>query len=253
MKKMSDRDKKLLYFLGAIVIVAACYFLVFSKLNAKKAELQSQTDQLRTEVSKLETMEAGKANILADTADKQNQIAQVLQKFPSEVRTQDAIYDLNKMYEGIDDVTIQSEGYTMNQLFYQPGAASDGSGTTAAQPTTTLLPAQNVTGTAITADTPAKDVVSAAANYYGYRSDVAVAFTAPYKSLKSVIDYINDSKDRMTITDISATKSDQEGSEDLLTCNMTVSMYSITGTGETYQEPNIKSDQGSEGNIFKDR
>ncbi len=249
MKKMSDRDKKLLYYIGAILIIVAAYFLVFQKFNTKTADLKTQNDQLTTEVATLENMVAGKQGVLDDTAQKQQDIANVLQKFPAEVRTQNAIYNLNKMYKGISDVKIQSEGYNMNQVFYQPGAMNaDG---TMTAPAATLSPGAQTsaaTVSAITSETTTAEIVSAATNYIGYRSDVTVAFTAPYTSLKKVVDYINESEDRMTITDISATKAEDS---DNLTCNMTVSMYAIAGTGESYDDLNINGVTDGKSDIFE--
>lgn len=231
-KKMSDRDKMLLYYVGAALVFAAVYFLVFTKLNEKKNVLLTENDQLQAEVTQLQEMEANKQNVLDDTADRQEKIGMALRDFPSEVRIQNAIYDLNEMYESINDVKIQSESYAMNQLFYQPVAGVDESGNPVM-----AEPVQNASASAVTSDTPVNDVVSAASNYTGYQSDVSVVFTAPYDSLKSVIDFINNSEDRMTITDISMTE--VAGANDL-SCNMTVSMYAISGTGEEYQQPEVK-------------
>lgn len=247
--KMSNRDKKILLFFGAILIVAASYFLVFTKMMEKKNTLVDANASLRTEVQQLETMEAQKASVQEETQKYQQNIAKTLSKFPSEVRTQNAIYDLNEMYEGIENVKIQSESYKMNQIFYQPGAATAADGTnTNAAPAASTIPASTATVSAITSDTSVKDIVSAAANYIGYRSDVAVAFTAPYNSLKEVVNYINNSEDRMTITDISATK---DAESDDLTCSMTISMYAISGTGEIYQQPNVDDPGSKKQNIFK--
>ena len=121
-KKMSNRDKMMLFIFGAILIVAAAYFLVFAKMNEKRSALEAENTTLSQEVSKLETMEAQKDSVLEETKQTQLDVADVLSKFPAEVRTEDAIYDLNDMYESISDVKIESESFNMNQLFYQQGA-----------------------------------------------------------------------------------------------------------------------------------
>lgn len=239
-KKLSDRDIKILLVLGAIAIVAATYFLVFTKLNEKKAELEGQNAQLQQEVSELELMEAQKDTVLLETAEFKEKISKILVKFPSEVRTQNVIYDLNDMYNSIDDVDIQSESYSMNQLFHQSSTEVDENGNPIAVADPASIPA-------VTADTPVNEIVSASAGYTGYRSDVTVVFTAPYKSLKKVVDFINTSEDRMTITDISATK---VVGVDELACNMTVSMYAISGTGKEYQQPDINKEK-EKGAIFE--
>jgi hypothetical protein len=101
---------------------------------------------------------------------------------------------------------------------------------------------------AITSETPVSEVVSAAADYTGYRSDVTVAFTAPYKSVKKVVDYINESDDRMTITSMSMSSSDDTKD---LTCSMSLSMYAISGTGEIYNQPDVSNGNTGVDNIFR--
>ena len=63
-KKMSNRDKMMLFIFGAILIVAAAYFLVFAKMNERKDTLKTENETLSQEVQKLETMEAQKDSVL---------------------------------------------------------------------------------------------------------------------------------------------------------------------------------------------
>lgn len=245
-KKMSNRDKMFLFIIAAIAIVAVVYFFVFAKMNEKRAALVAENATLQEEVTKLENMEAQKESVLEETKETQLKVAEVLDRFPTEVRTENAIYDLNDLYESISDVKIQSESFTMNEVFYQQGAINDGSSNNSESTVTSKTNPASVS--AITEDTPVSEVVSAAADYTGYRSTVNVSFTAPYKSLKKVIDYINQSDDRMTITEISATKSDED---EALTCSMTICMYAISGTGEIYEAPDVSNGNVGVGNIFR--
>ena len=247
-KKMSNRDKMMLFIFGAILIVAAAYFLVFAKMNEKRSALEAENTTLSQEVSKLETMEAQKDSVLEETKQTQLDVADVLSKFPAEVRTEDAIYDLNDMYESISDVKIESESFNMNQLFYQQGTV-DTDTTTGATANASPAPKSNPASVAaITSDTPVNDVITAAADYTGYRSTVNVSFTSTYDSLKKVVDFINKSKDRMTISEISATADDEES---VLACAMTIDMYAISGTGEVYESPNVSNGNTGVDNIFR--
>ena len=239
-KKMSNRDKMMLFIFGAILIVAAAYFLVFAKMNERKDTLKTENETLSQEVQKLETMEAQKDSVLEETRKTQLDVAEVLGKFPAEVRTENAIYDLNDMYESISDVKIQSESFNMNQIFYQQGAVSDGSASTDA----------TTTGDKTAKSNPASvnDVITAAADYTGYRSTVNVTFTTTYDSLKKVVNFINESKNRMTISEISATAGEEDN---LLTCNMAIDMYAISGTGEVYEAPDVSNGNTGVDNIFR--
>lgn len=240
-KKMSDRDLSLVLVFLAIVIVAVVYVFVFKKFNERKAELLAQNEQLQAEVAQLADMAARAPEVEAETEVYLNEIRDTLSKFPSEVKTQDVIYDLNEMYESISDVKIQSESYSMNQLFYQPAAGVDANGNPIVAD---AVP--NASVSAITSETSVEDVVSASVNYTGYRSDITVVYTAPYNSVKEIVNFINNSKDRMTITNISMTELSE--TEDL-SCNMVVSMYAISGTGEIYKEPEIAG-FGKIGSVF---
>lgn len=249
-KKMSNRDKMMLFIFGAILIVAAAYFLVFAKMNERKDTLKTENETLSQEVQKLETMEAQKDSVLEETRKTQLDVADVLGKFPAEVRTENAIYDLNDMYESISDVKIQSESFNMNQIFYQQGAVSDGSASTdtATDASGTTEKSNPASVAAITSDTPVNDVITAAADYTGYRSTVNVTFTSTYDSLKKVVDFINKSKNRMTISEISATAGEEDN---LLTCNMAIDMYAISGTGEVYEAPDVSNGNTGVDNIFR--
>ncbi len=248
-KKMSNRDKMMLFIFGAILIVAAAYFLVFAKMNERKDTLKTENETLSQEVQKLETMEAQKDSVLEETRKTQLDVAEVLGKFPAEVRTENAIYDLNDMYESISDVKIQSESFNMNQIFYQQGAVSDGSASADATTTGDKTAKSNPASVAaITSDTPVNDVITAAADYTGYRSTVNVTFTTTYDSLKKVVNFINESKNRMTISEISATAGEEDN---LLTCNMAIDMYAISGTGEVYEAPDVSNGNTGVDNIFR--
>jgi hypothetical protein len=243
-KKMSNRDKMVLFIIAAIALVLVVYFFVFAKMNERTETLSNENATLAKEVSYLETLEAQKDATIAETQETQLSIADTLSKFPPEVNTEDAIYDLNEMYEGISDVKIQSESYNMNQIFYQGGSFSDDSSSTS---TASSSASETASIAAITSDTPVSEIVSAAADYTGYRSDVSVTFTAPYKSVKKVVDFINDSEDRMTITSMSMGKDDS--TEDL-SCTMAISMYAISGTGEVYTQPDVSNGNVGVNNIF---
>ena len=249
MTKMKDKDKQILYILGAIIILAAVYFLIFNNFNEKKATLQDENATLSQEVQTLESMVANKQNVLDDTELKTNQVKEIIAKFPSEIRIQNVITHLHDMSTEVDDVDVTSESYTMNTLF--AGATADGTdATAAADPNATATSAPENTVAPITNDTTAGEIVAASAGYTGYRSDIVVNFSTNYDSLKDVIDYINNSENRMTITSMNASSNDN-ADEAELDCTMTVTMYSIANTGNVYSEPTVDGINTGKNDLFK--
>ncbi len=248
MKTMTDRDKQILFILLGIIILACSYFFVFTKFNAKKATVKAENVTLSEEVTKLQNMVAAKASVIQNTEDTQVMIKQVLDKFPAEVRTQNAIKDLNDMYNDISSVEIQSEGYTMDKVFYTSGMTTDtATGTTSSTTTTGATPSPQSTANPNQNNQSTQDLINAAKNYVGFQSDVTVSFLSDYDGIKKVVDFINKNSDRMTITSMDITKEDGEKK---LECNMVVSMYAISNTGKGYTDLDISGNDGHD-NIFK--
>ena len=90
-RKMSNRDKMFILIIAAIALVAATYFLVFTKLQERKNALAAENATLAEEVHNLEVMDSQKESVLAETETMQKAVGDTLEKFPSEVRTEDAV------------------------------------------------------------------------------------------------------------------------------------------------------------------
>ncbi len=212
---ISDRDKKFLYIVAGIVILALAYFLGFQKMMDKKSTIATENVTLDQDVKKLQGMVAKKAKVEKDTEAYNISTEKIMANYPSEIRTQDVIYQLDLLEKSVKGLLLETESYTMNQVFFMNGAVTEGE-------------TQDV------AD--ASGEVAAPAGIVGYKSTVTTNFTTDYKSLGKIIEYINTNENRMNINSI--TVSQDEGANKL-TCNMDVNMYSVAGTEKEYQDPAI--------------
>lgn len=217
---ISDRDKKVLYIVAGIVLVALAYFLGFQKMMATKNEVVQENITLDAEVKKLVAMVADKATVEQKTQQFKDDTEKILVNYPLEVRTQDAIYQLDLMEKGINGLALQAESFTMNQIFFMNGALTE----------------EAVQDVAAAPETTEASGEAAQGPVTGYRSSVTTNFTTSYKNLKSVIDFINKNQNRMSISSI--TVSQGEGAKEL-TCNMEVNMYAISGIEKEYNDPSI--------------
>lgn len=218
---ISDRDKKVLYIVGGIVLLALAYFLGFQKMMASKNEVVQENITLDADVQKLVAMVADKATVEKATQDFKDETEKILVKYPAEVRTQDAIYQLDQMEKGVKDLVLQAESFTMNQVFFMNGALTEGEVQDVAAPAET----SGASGEAV-----------AQGPIVGYRSGVTTNYTTSYENLKDVINFINTNPNRMSISSI--TVSQGEGAKEL-TCSMEVNMYAISGTEREYKDPSI--------------
>lgn len=264
---LADKDKKVLMILGALVILALAWFLGYQKFNEQRETVATENDQLAMEVSQLRAKVSKKAQVEADTEKKNARTEQVLLAYPSELRTQDAINRFDQLEKKVKGLTITTENFTMNQIFFQDGAAleqvvaqnaddaqsKDANGGNSTASGNNAQNSTNNTANAATNETAAADNAQNAqptdtGNYAGYRSDVGITFATDYKSLKSVLNFINNYSERMNVSNVNI--SSDEGSK-ALQCTMTVQMFSVGGQAKEYKDLTLSGVPLRKDNIFQ--
>lgn len=265
---LADKDKKVLMILGALVILALAWFLGYQKFNEQRETVVTENDQLAMEVSQLRAKVSKKAQVEADTEKKNARTEQVLLAYPSELRTQDAINRFDQLEKKVKGLTITTENFTMNQIFFQDGAAleevvaqnadsdaqsKDANGGNSTASGNNTQNSTNNTANAATNETAAADNAQNAqstdtGNYTGYRSDVGITFATDYKSLKSVLNFINNYSERMNVSNVNILS--DEGSK-ALQCTMTVQMFSVGGQAKEYKDLTLSGVPLRKDNIFQ--
>ena len=265
---LADKDKKVLMILGALVILALAWFLGYQKFNEQRETVVAENDQLAMEVSQLRAKVSKKAQVEADTEKKNARTEQVLLAYPSEIRTQDAINRFDQLEKKVKGLTITTGNFTMNQIFFQDGAAleevvaqntdsdaqsKDANGGNSTASGNNAQNSTNNTSNTATNETAAADNAQNAqstdtGNYTGYRSDVGITFATDYKSLKSVLNFINNYSERMNVSNVNI--SSDEGSK-ALQCTMTVQMFSVGGQAKEYKDLTLSGVPLRKDNIFQ--
>lgn len=265
---LADKDKKVLMILGALVILALAWFLGYQKFNEQRETVATENDQLAMEVSQLRAKVSKKAQVEADTEKKNARTEQVLLAYPSELCTQDAINRFDQLEKKVKGLTITTENFTMNQIFFQDGAALEqvvaqnadsdaqskdaNSGNSTASGNNAQNSTNNTSNTAtnetVAADNAQNAQSTDTGNYTGYRSDVGITFATDYKSLKSVLNFINNYSERMNVSNVNI--SSDEGSK-ALQCTMTVQMFSVGGQAKEYKDLTLSGVPLRKDNIFQ--
>ena len=265
---LADKDKKVLMILGALVILSLAWFLGYQKFNEQRETVATENDQLAMEVSQLRAKVSKKAQVEADAEKKNARTEQVLLAYPSELRTQDAINRFDQLEKKVKGLTITTENFTMNQIFFQDGAAleqvvaqnadsdaqsKDANGGNSTASGNNAQNRTNNTANAATNEAAAADNAQNAqstdtGNYTGYRSDVGITFATDYKSLKSVLNFINNYSERMNVSNVNI--SSDEGSK-ALQCTMTVQMFSVGGQAKEYKDLTLSGVPLRKDNIFQ--
>lgn len=230
--KISDRDKKLLYVIAGIAILLLAYFLGFQKMMNSKQTYVDENVTLEAEVKTLVDMVTKKASIEENTEKLNMDTEKILVNYPPEIRTQDVIYELDLMEQEIKGLLLETESYTMNQVFFMNGTVTEG----------------EVPQDVATAPAGGEGGAQAApAAIVGYKSNVSTNYTTNFESLVKIIDFVNNNENRMTINNITVTQG--EGSKEL-TCNMDLNIYAVAGTEKTYTPPSISNVRIGKNSLF---
>lgn len=253
---MADREKNVLLIIASIAILALAWFLGFQKFNEKRVVVEEQNNQLEAEVNDLERKRGQQAAMEKDTSDKRGLIETMIVQYPTELRTEDVIDRYDKLEKKVKGLTVETETFNMNQIFFTSGAVLDQlvSSEAASDDANAAAPAATDTADTTEASGDGTTGVAPAAAYVGYRSDSVATFSTDYDSLKTIINFINEYSDgRMNVRTFNITA--EEGSKPLR-CTMTVSMYSVGGRPDTdgteaYVSPAFNTVSTKKENLFK--
>lgn len=250
---MSDRDKKLLVYLGALIIVAAAYFLVgrpfldkIDQQSAEKTQLQSELNQKRQAFENKEMYQQG----IVEATDKINAI---IDEFPEDNSDEKSIMfashaeadipiwfsqmrfaeETRSMINGEE---TQSASDVEQQQLEENVAAAEGEESSGGRGDEAAA-----TGTAETGG-------SAGVGDLMYRNtELGLTFETQYDGFKNLLAYVRDYEDRIVIKEIDVSYDKIGG---LVSGSMVLSQYAILSAER--ELPDIVTDVDNIGteNIF---
>lgn len=246
--KISDSDKRLLIIFFAIVLLACSYFFVFNKGMNQASELEAQNAEDSAKVQQMQQMEASLPQVKENIENMKQTQADIIAKYPSDMTTEKSIESLQDYEDHSSDFHITDITFAMRMpLVGTADTTAAGSSADTADETTDGTTDSAADDTSATTDTTADTqstgdgtddaTTDASADTFvvaGYYASIGIRYEASYSGLKEMIAYVNEFKDRTTITQFSATFDDATGK---LTGEMTLNMYYITNTGKDYVPP----------------
>lgn len=250
--KISDSDKRLLIIFFAIVILACSYFFIFNKGMTKASELEAQNEQDSAKVQQMQQMEASLPQVKENIENMKQTQEDIIAKYPSDMTTEKAIESLQAYEDHSSDFHITEITFAMSM----PLMTTDISDTSSTDSTTTDATDGSTDGTdggdveGDTASSTATDDGSSetpVATVAGYYASIGIRYEAGYTGLKEMIAYVNEFKDRTTITQFMAKRDEETGK---LSGEMTLNMYYVTNTGKDYVPPVFEFMPKGVNNIF---
>ena len=214
--KASKKEVYLLVALLGIGIAVCAWQFGFKKINAQTEVLRAETEVLQLEIAKYTAVKNNIELYTVGIETATNDIANVLHKFPATVMEEDMIM-LGRSLEKLMDDT-----YVSNITF---SGASNVYVATSRPVEATTVPT----------------------SYSLYNNNVLISFETSYKGFKEIMDYINENKNRMSVSNFTLSYDENTG---LISGSTAVNMYSVAGTDKEYTKQNLSGVGIGTDNIF---
>lgn len=179
---MSNHDKKLLLYLGAVLLPVLVYIFVFMKVQNAASNLKAENKTLSDKVDELEMMTEQKDYYVGEIEVQENRKAEIIKEFPAQILQEDQIVFAR-------DLTNTAKMEINQVSFAEPeqfAEMDDG--------LSYMTASRILTG---------------------------LSFRASYDSLKKALEFILSSKDRITVENISVSYDNSTGNlSGTMTVNM---------------------------------
>lgn len=218
MLKVSERDKKLLIVVMAVLIMALAYFFGYSNLSAQVDELSTKKTSLETTKRDLKEKNNNKQKYINDTDKLSKACTVLIDKYDSTTSQPNAIEFFNKT-EDVTGVWVKSLSLSPATVLYKFGQ----------------IASSNVNGTS-----------SYSSNLVGYKSSINISYEGDYSQWKNFVKYINTYASKSTIDSLTATYNDSTG---VVSGTASISLYAIQGGDRKATEPKFDVKTGTD-NIF---
>lgn len=249
---ISTRDKKILLMFSGVAVFAAGYFFGYKPQMSKAEEIETASVPLETRLNELLEMAKNKEFYVEETSRYNQEVSDYVAQFPVDVKEEDGIL-LARDMENALDMEVSNIGIsTRNFVASLDGSTEEEIGELVDQTLSEKANEQTqeqideIEGTDAKAEEALADATEAAVSDAADLTDLTVLFrrldtlqfNGTYDSLKDAVDYLASRSGRMTLDSVDASFDASTGN---LIGTITVNMFSMTGTGSTYTDPDAGS------------
>lgn len=257
---ISMRDKKLLLMFSGVAVFGLGWFFGYRPQMEEAANIEAANKPLEERLSNLLELAGNRDFYISETESAQNKINEYVAKFPSDVKEENGIVLAqnieNSLGMQISNVGIATkefvasiDGSTEEEIAEQNETMSEQANS---QTREQIDEIEGTDSKAAEELQNASDIAAAQADSTSqtpvlYRTQDTLEFNGTYANLKDVVAYLAAQTGRLTIDNMNASYDTSTG---YLTGSIVVNMFSMTGTGNTYTEPDAGQVAYGTSNLF---
>lgn len=257
---ISMRDKKLLLMFSGVAVFGLGWFFGYRPQMEEAANIEAANKPLEERLSNLLELAGNRDFYISETENAQNKINEYVSKFPSDVKEENGIVLAqnieNSLGMQISNVGIATkefvasiDGSTEEEIAEQNETMSEQANS---QTREQIDEIEGTDSKAAEELQNAADIAAALADSTSqtpvlYRTQDTLEFTGTYANLKDVVAYLAEQTGRLTVDNMNASYDTSTG---YLTGSIVVNMFSMTGTGNIYTEPDAGQVVYGTSNLF---
>lgn len=266
--KLKSTEKAALLVLFGIAVCALCIIYIAKPNFETRQSLEDECVQLQARLSDLQAKQADREKYEAGIVEYTEKYEDILDAFPADMNQEITIMFLEGIKDN-NDFSIVSLGLGEKVPFYTMGTngtdavlgedASSGTGTQAATEAGTTQAATTEATTTQAATTQAGTTQAAGGELVEgeeepapgqlicYSAEFPITYTGSYKSLKNVVDYIDNYSDRMTVDSLEITYT----GDGIYTGDLALTCYSVEGEERPERSLELNQIEIGVDNIFE--
>lgn len=248
---MSDRDKKLLVYFGALIILAATYVFVGRPFLDKIDKLSEEKTQLEQELSQKRNAAANKEKYQQDIADAKVRISEIMDQFPEDNSDEKSIMFISHAEADVpiwfNQVKFAEE--TKNMINGEETDSASDEETATEEEAVAANEGENVEGeqSGDAYESGVQTQNSFIADLMYRDTEIGLSFETQYDGFKNLLAYIRDYEDRMVIKDLEI---QYDALGDLVSGTMILSQYAILGPDRVLPDVETDVDAIGTNNVF---
>ena len=245
---------------SGVAVFGLGWFFGYRPQMEEAANIEAANKPLEERLSNLLELAGNRDFYISETESAQNKINEYVAKFPSDVKEENGIVLAqnieNSLGMQISNVGIATkefvasiDGSTEEEIAEQNETMSEQANS---QTREQIDEIEGTDSKAAEELQNASDIAAAQADSTSqtpvlYRTQDTLEFTGTYANLKDVVAYLAEQTGRLTVDNMNASYDTSTG---YLTGSIVVNMFSMTGTGNTYTEPDAGQVAYGTSNLF---
>ena len=238
---MSERDKKLLIYLGALIILALAYFLVGRPFLDKLDEVNYEKSQLQSELNAKRELIARQDEFIRGIDEANLEMQTIIDRFPEDNTDEKSLMFISQAEKDIPAWFAQIKFAETNENAIESASEQEAQAEAEAVATAEGEEvAEAAPEAAVMEESALKDLV-------GRNTELGLKFMVKYQGFKDWIAYIRDYEDRMVIKEMEV---EYDSAADLVSGTMTLSQYALLGPGRELPPVETQVSDLGKDNVF---